>query len=119
MSEQITVIHHSADMDGLFCREIARKFLPGAELVGWDYKNPKLPFPAEGTVYVLDLSPECFNEDICKTRKPERLIWIDHHASAIRKYPETIPGYRIDGVAACRLCWAYFTHPDSPFNTKV
>ena len=31
-----TVIHHSADFDGLFCREIARKFLPGAELIGWN-----------------------------------------------------------------------------------
>ena len=24
-------------MDGLFCREIARKFLPNAELIGWDF----------------------------------------------------------------------------------
>jgi len=23
-----TVIYHSADFDGLFCREVARKFLP-------------------------------------------------------------------------------------------
>ena len=27
-------------------------------------------------------------------------------------------GYRIDGVAACRLAWQWFTHPASPFNTK-
>ena len=32
-----TVIHHSADFDGIFCREIARKFLPDAELIGWDF----------------------------------------------------------------------------------
>jgi len=34
--KKTTVIYHRADFDGLFCREIARKFLPGAELIGWD-----------------------------------------------------------------------------------
>lgn len=49
---KITVIHHSADFDGIFCREIARKFLPPeTEFVGWDYRDPKIPFPKEGTVY--------------------------------------------------------------------
>jgi uncharacterized protein len=116
------VIHHSADFDGLFCREIARKFLSDAELIGWDFGDPKIPFPAEGTVYVLDLSPECFEfmdgnsiPDYCTAGTPKRLIWIDHHKSAIEKYGSTglhdqIPGYRIDGVAACRLAWQWFEH---------
>jgi len=38
-----------------------------------------------------------------------RLTWIDHHGTAISKYPATIDGYRIDGVAACRLAWQWFT----------
>ena len=43
------------------------------------------------------------------------LIWIDHHKSAIEKYGSTglhdrIPGYRIDGVAACRLAWQWFDY---------
>ena len=54
------VIYHSKDFDGIFCREIAKKFIPDAEFIGWDYGDPKLPYPAEGTVYVLDLSPEFF-----------------------------------------------------------
>ena len=109
---KITVIHHSADFDGLFCREIARKFLPDAELIGWDFKDPKIPFPSEGVVYVMDLSPDCFieatmpNPDIQK----ERLIWIDHHKSSIEKWASDIPGYRIDGVAACRLAWQWFSN---------
>ena len=41
------------------------------------------------------------------------MIWIDHHASSIASHPTDIPGYRIDGVAACRLAWQWFTHPDS------
>lgn len=109
-----TVIHHSADFDGLFCREIARKFLPTAELIGWDYKDDKLPFPAEGRVYVLDLSPQCFVSTPSDTL--ERLIWIDHHKSAIEDWPATIPGYRIDGVAACRLAWQWFAHDFGPNN---
>ena len=111
MKDKITVIYHSADFDGLFCREIARKFLPDAELIGWDYGDPKLDFP-EGQVYVLDLCPETFTERSFTPNVLDRLIWIDHHASAIRKYPETIPGYRIDGVAACRLAWQWFTMVD-------
>lgn len=42
------VIYHRADFDGLFCREIARKFLGDqAEYIGWDYGDAKIPWPAE------------------------------------------------------------------------
>jgi len=104
---KITVIHHSADFDGLFCREIARKFLPTADLIGWDYGQPKPVIPPDvETIYILDLSPECLGGD---TYDPAKLVWIDHHKSAIEKFPATIPGYRIDGVAACRLAWQWFS----------
>lgn len=105
-----TVIHHSADFDGIFCREIARKFLPDAELIGWDYKDDKIPFP-EGTVYVLDMSPECFSDWKDAPDGQNRLIWIDHHKTAFEKFDvqhQFGHGYRIDGVAACRLAWFYF-----------
>lgn len=109
-----TVIHHSADYDGIFCREIARKFLPlGTEFIGWDFGNPQIPFPTHGgDVYVLDLPVE--REIFSTPIDPRRLIWIDHHKSSIEqvqaKYGR-IPykGYRIDGVAACRLTWQWFT----------
>ena len=104
-----TVIFHSADFDGIFCREIAKKFLTDAELIGWNHGDPKLPFPSEGDVYVLDLSPECFDEMPAKTG---RLIWIDHHKSSIEKFNPGINGYRIDGVAACRLAWQWFAQSD-------
>lgn len=114
MNTKTTVIYHSADFDGIFCREIAHKFLPNTELIGWDYGNPKLPFPNEGLVYVLDLSPECFDTSYnegCNSR----LIWIDHHKSAIDKFWTSIPGYRIDGVAACRLAWQWFSKDHTDF----
>jgi hypothetical protein len=56
-----TVIYHSADFDGIFCREIAKKFLPtDTVFIGWDWKDKPIPFPDQGIVYVLDLSMDCF-----------------------------------------------------------
>lgn len=104
--KKIVVIYHRADFDGLFCREIARKFLGDtAEYIGWDYGDPT---PAkellDGTeqLFMLDISiPDLMDHP--------HLIWIDHHKSAIEKFSKEIKGYRIDGVAACRLAWQYFT----------
>lgn len=101
------VIYHRADFDGIFCREIAKKFLPGAELIGWDYGDP-VPTPdvvsAEDQLYMLDIS-------IDGLMGHPKLTWIDHHKSAIEKFAPSIFGYRIDGVAACRLAWQFFAHP--------
>ena len=104
-----TVIYHSADYDGIFCREIARKFLPEAELIGWNFGDRQVPMPAEGAVYILDLSPECLADNPqIQGRVWNRMVWIDHHKTSIEKWPEAIQGHRIDGVAACRLAWQWF-----------
>lgn len=109
MNTKTVCIYHNADFDGIFCREIAKRFLPkDTEFLGWNYGDPAIPFPSEGSVYVLDLSPECFGEGGVP-KYTERVIWIDHHKSAIEKYNPGIVGYRIDGVAACRLAWQWFT----------
>lgn len=123
-----TVIYHSADFDGIFCREIARKFLPNAELIGWNFGEPLVPLPAEGPFYIMDLPPDCVEGLVaCGSLifpEAQRLIWIDHHKTAIDRYPGDIPGYRIDGVAACRLAWQWFTNASNrpctcepPFHT--
>lgn len=113
-----TVIHHSADFDGLFCREIARKFLPDAELIGWDFGDAPLEIPS-GPIYVMDLPIDrIFGFDYSKVgnkrgpQHPPGLVWIDHHKSSIETHPKDIPGYRIDGVAACRLAWQWFQSLD-------
>lgn len=125
-----TVVYHRSDFDGLFCREIARKFLlhdencdcldrgPDAikkpcncvKYIGWDFGDPTIDLRDLGEkVYVMDLpldkpfvvfsGPEWADNDV---------VWIDHHKTAIETHPTTIPGYRIDGVAACRLAWQWF-----------
>jgi hypothetical protein len=105
------VIYHRADFDGIFCREIAKRFLPHAELIGWDYGDPEpcKDLTAEDELYILDLSVPSLMDH-------PKLIWIDHHKSAIEKYPASIKGYRIDGVAACRLAWQWFTKHEALFH---
>lgn len=118
-----TVIHHSADYDGIFCREIARKFLPDTQLIGWDFGDPIINIPF-GPIVVMDLpldkpfgltlSKEWAEWSDGKGQPLDRVdwsnfTWIDHHKSAIESHPANIPGYRIDGVAACRLAWQWFT----------
>jgi hypothetical protein len=108
-----TVVFHSADLDGLLCEQIARKFLGNyAAYIGWNFGDPPLEIPSEGVIYVMDLPVDrvfglTFGEE---GHLPflERTIWIDHHASSISTHNPTIPGYRIDGVAACRLAWQWF-----------
>ena len=105
------VIYHRADYDGVFCYQIAKKFLPpDTEFVGWDHGDPPVKPTADfNAVYILDLPA-----DKPLGIAPERLtgctnlIWIDHHKSAIETHPTDIRGYRIDGVAACRLTWQWF-----------
>jgi len=101
MNRPIIIIHHSADFDGLFCREIARRhFGNDAEYIGWDYGQPEPIVANEVALYMLDISvPGLMNHP--------RLNWVDHHKSAMEKYGPKA-GYQIDGVAACRLSWQYF-----------
>lgn len=105
MSAPHLVIYHSADADGECCREIARRNLGGyADYVGWNYGEPAPAVAGYELIYMLDCCvPELMHDD--------RLIWIDHHAPQIAKYPKSIKGYRIDGVAACRLTWQWFNDP--------
>lgn len=106
MSEPKTVvIYHKADFDGIFCREIAKQYFNKTqwptEYIGWDYGDPPPSVSSKDKIYMLDISVDGLMNH-------PNLNWVDHHKSTIDKYPKTIQGYRIDGVAACRLAWQYF-----------
>lgn len=101
---------------------------------GWDYGRPipsvllKWWDPDMGdqfsnkwedydAIYIVDLSVD---ELMARPELRDKIVWIDHHKSAIEKWDgRTAPisgnpihnfdGIRIDGVAACRLCWQWFT----------
>jgi oligoribonuclease NrnB/cAMP/cGMP phosphodiesterase (DHH superfamily) len=106
----LTIIYHSADYDGLMSGAIMRlaalQTRGPFRTLGWDYGDPVPEVSPDDQLYIVDLAiPELMNHP--------RLIWIDHHKTSIDLYdrPE-IPGYRIDGVAACRLCWQWVYIPD-------
>lgn len=137
----IAIIHHDADWDGKLSNEVCRYWLkklhPDAAIhsYGWDYGRP-CPVASqlardEGTIkgvcgnwpdydqiYIVDLSVD---ELMAREELRSKIIWIDHHKSAIEKWDGPLPsanelriapiftGCRIDGVAACRLCWQWFT----------
>lgn len=106
-----TVIYHSKDFDGIFCREIAKKFLPkDTKFIGWDYGN-EVPEIYTEELYMMDIS-------VSELMDFPNLTWIDHHISAIEKYPKDIKGIRMDGVSACRLAYAYFTNIIVPPKEK-
>ena len=126
-----TAIYHSADFDGLFCREIARKFLPGVELVGWNFGDPVVKVPAEGPIYVMDLPLDAVfgvvdglpHESLQQALAQNRVVWIDHHKTAIEWAAKSglagVPGYRLDGVAACRLAWQWLSNMSSDVESLL
>lgn len=99
------VITHSADLDGQASQAIARRALgDSATYLGWDYGDPIPDTSKYRRVYLIDISfPP---EEMLKLA--QKLVWIDHHASAIKDNKTIYGGLRIDGVAACRLAWQWF-----------
>src|SRR6266496_3781609 len=98
------VVHHDADYDGVFCGQIARKFLPDAEIVGWDFGRPKIQYPMDTLVYVMDLPYqsvfESVSEEILSSAHPEFMLrLIDHHKTSLEGTAISLTKYCIDGVA--------------------
>lgn len=133
--KHIAIIYHDADFDGILSNEVCRywlaKIYPDAAIhsYGWDYGRPvSRPDGAlhgiDGMefydqIYIVDLSVD---ELMARQDLRDKIVWIDHHKSAIEKWDDrkapisgnpvpNFDGFRIDGVAACRLCWQWFTNP--------
>lgn len=106
-------IYHRVDYDGILSNEVVRHFLKDVKSFGWNNGEPvpEADWASFKRVIMVDIAIE-------PLMTLPNLEWIDHHASNIAKYPTTIPGYRLDGVAACRLAWHYFRGP-WPLPTSV
>jgi hypothetical protein len=109
MSKKVAIFYHNADLDGKLsgsiCYEHLRKKGFDIDLIPWDYHFKLTNFNRDQyeQIWIVDLSiPELLSY------YDDRIVWIDHHKSAIEKYSNQFNGLRIDGIAACRLCWAYF-----------
>ena len=139
--KNIAIIYHDADFDGILsnkvCRYWLKKLYPDAEIhsYGWDYGRPTPQVIAENDelcdawvnynkIYIVDLSVD---ELMARPELRDKIVWIDHHKSAIEKWDvpdlnehlgitkqHKFVGYRIDGVAACRLCWQWLASENGP-----
>jgi len=121
--DRALIISHSADFDGHASAAISRKFLElsgfSVSYLGVDHADGLTPgveellsLAAEADLVVLtdfSLDPEFCNQMFSQGK----LIWIDHHISAIegsQAHPyKDAPGIRRDGTAAQLLAWEYWT----------
>jgi len=121
---------YHTDMDGHCAGAIVAQAMSDQENDGTGFEyiainyNHQFPFgeikPNEEVV-IVDFSlqkPGDFEKLLEITK---RVIWIDHHKTAIEKWKHldgNIEGIRRDGVAACELTWEYF-YPDEPIPPVV
>lgn len=112
------VFYHN-DMDGIISARIILKVLrhrqedfTKEDFIEMDY-NKQFPLDIikeKEIVYIVDysISPEEMDKLLERTH---RVIWIDHHQSAIDKYKgynKMVPGFRANGLAGCVLTYWYF-----------
>lgn len=118
--KNIAILSHKADLDGILSAVIANNYIKARyddpDIFLCDYGDIPKEFNHENydTIYVLDFS----DEELFKNPKiKNKIIWIDHHQSAINKKYD-VNQYCIDGVAACRLTFQFFTNIDYSFLSK-
>ena len=107
--------YHSADLDGHCAGASVKHFVPDVELIGINYGDEFPWGKVRGQqVYMVDFSLQPFDQMIRLKEEASRLIWIDHHKSAIEEWQKVgcpyINGIRRDGTGACALVWEYFDH---------
>lgn len=121
-------IYHSRDLDGMCSGAIVKKRYPDCKLIGYDYGKP---FPWDeiisGLVIMVDVSLPM--DDMARlSMKCGNLIWIDHHASAIKELTEfnwpmavlnSMTAVVEDGISACEGAWKYlFPDLDMPMTVS-
>lgn len=122
--EKILVIYHRVDFDGLFSAASV-EYLTTEEaefyFYGFNYGD-EIPVIDDflkdySKIYMTDIS---FGDPdvMMKLRNSGKVIWIDHHITAIKASEEggwsDMKGLRRNGTAATKLVWEYFGDPNVP-----
>ena len=119
--EKVLCVYHSRDLDGWTSAAIVKDYYSNATLIGWDYGQPVPEEMMElwDKIFLVDIS---FNYSYMKMLNGTNVIWIDHHASAIKDSIdhgyECMKGHRDVRFAACELTWDYI-YPDSTIPEAV
>ena len=118
--------YHASDYDGKCSAAIVRKFNPECQLIPITYGRD-FPWDRIWTneiVYMVDFCLQPFDEMVKLAHSCKKLIWLDHHVSAMRAHSELeiATGFRIEGIrktelAACEITWTYFS--DDPIQKGI
>jgi len=111
--------YHSADLDGLCSGAIVLRNNPGCEMFGIDY-GQELPWSKvkDRDVIMVDFHLEPHSDMHRLARECKSLVWVDHHASAIKDQDENpVDGDHVTCLtsidfAACELTWAFYNQDE-------
>jgi len=104
---------YHTDMDGKCAGAIVKKMFGRGEYRPINYKD-EFPFgeiEKNEDVVIVDFSLQGDGDFERLLEITERVVWIDHHKTAIEKHAHLegrIDGIRRDGISGCELAWEYF-----------
>jgi oligoribonuclease NrnB/cAMP/cGMP phosphodiesterase (DHH superfamily) len=120
---KVTIFYHN-DCDGHASGAILQRHLqeknPIMIEINYGEDFPWDLIDSETEVWMADFSLEPWSDMIRLNNSCKEFVWIDHHKTAMESYQKgreegnpLILGYRVDGTAACKLCWDY-CNPETP-----
>jgi len=120
----IYCIYHKEDFDGVTSAAIIKQAMPNVILIpatrSDDFSKLKNKFKEEDTLFIVDFSLSKVLMDEFHNLLGDRLIWIDHHISAMKEQNAEINGIRSTKSAACILTWNFiFSYKKLPIPVKL
>ena len=106
---KVCCVYHSIDLDGWMSGALAKfAYSEKIDMIGYNYGELIPDLSSYDRIIMVDIS---FNPEFMFLNK-ERIIWIDHHISAINDSQKCgyhdIRGLRKTEYAACELAWMFF-----------
>jgi len=115
--------YHKVDFDGECSGAIVKRSYPQCEMIGINYGDefPWDSIELDETIFMVDFGMQPFDDMVKLKEKCGKLIWIDHHSTALNDLKES--GVEFDGIqkedkAGCELTWEYL-NPDTPLPDSV
>jgi oligoribonuclease NrnB/cAMP/cGMP phosphodiesterase (DHH superfamily) len=85
IDNKLTIIYHSADLDGITSGALLKREFPDADFHGYNYSQP-IDFELKKYIIFADVSFDI--KKMYELSKNHHIIWIDHHISRYNEYLE-------------------------------
>ncbi len=109
--EEKVICYFHNDADGVMSASIVKKVYPNAKFIRVDYgHNWDVNDIIDSICIIVDFSFDDMDE---LKQYPDKLIWIDHHKTAMEKNQELWDSENIEGLrdlelSGCELTWTWF-----------